>query len=120
MHALGCGVYPQLLAAYTLGGLFAGIAGALSAQVTNVVGLDTLAFQLSTGALVMLVVGGVRRLSGAVIGAVVYMVIQRVASAYNPHYWLFMIGFLLIVSMLALPNGLIAVIDRFVPASRRR
>src|SRR3546814_4730504 len=51
-------IYPQLLKLYVLAGAFAGIAGGLSAQITQVVGLDSLGFSLSAEALVMLVLGG--------------------------------------------------------------
>jgi branched-chain amino acid transport system permease protein len=108
MLALGCGVYNHLLVVFTIGGLFAGFAGALSAQAAQVVGLSSLSFTNSGDALVMLIVGGTGKLAGALIGTVVFMVIQHVASNLNPYHWMFVIGFLLIFAVLVLPRGLVS------------
>jgi branched-chain amino acid transport system permease protein len=101
MTALGTSVRGQLLKLYALSGAFAGISGALSAQVTQIVGLDTLGFDLSAEALVMLVLGGAGSLFGAVAGTVAFMGIHHMASAINPYHWLFIIGGMLIVVVLA-------------------
>ncbi len=114
MPLLGCNVYLHLLAVFTIGGIFAGIAGTLEAQTTGIVGLSTLGFSLSAMAIVMLVLGGTRRLPGAILGTVVYLVVQRVASTVNPGYWLFVVGVLLILTLTFAPNGLMQIIDAIV------
>jgi branched-chain amino acid transport system permease protein len=111
MQALGSDVHRQLLVVFTIGGFFAGLAGALTAQTSQVVGLSSLGFSASGDALVMLIVGGSRRLSGAIIGTIVFMVIHHFASAINPYHWQFVIGALLVACVLALPNGLVGLID---------
>jgi len=111
MAALGNNVYRQLLVTFTIGGLFAGVAGALAAQTSHVVGLSTLSFHTSGEALVMLIVGGSRRLPGAILGTVIFLLVQHVASAINPYHWLFLIGALLILCVLALPGGLMGLVD---------
>lgn len=117
--ALGGRVYPHLLAVYTVGGFLAGIAGALTAQTSKVANLSTLDFQTSTGVVVMMVLGGRRRLSGAVLGTVAFMTIQHIASTLNPHHWLFVIGLMLIFVLVVLPEGLIGIVDRTVLLVRR-
>ena len=111
MRALGCNTYRHLLIVFTIGGLFAGLAGALSAQVAQVVGLSSLSFSTSGDALVMLIVGGSARLPGALIGTVVFMIVEHVAATVNPYHWLFIIGGLLIVTVLLLPGGLVSLVD---------
>ena len=113
MAALGSSVRVQLLKLYALSGLFAGIAGALSAQVNQIVGLDTLGFDLSAEALVMLVLGGAGNLFGAIAGTAVFMTIHHIASAINPYHWLFIIGGMLVVVVL-MPR------ERWSAAIRRR
>ena len=83
--------------------MFAGAAGALSAQTTAVVGLDSLSFSLSAEVLVMLILGGVGRLSGALIGATVFLLLHHTASSINPYHWLFVVGGLLMLVVLAPP-----------------
>jgi branched-chain amino acid transport system permease protein len=114
VEALGGRVYPHLLAVYTVGGLLAGVAGALTAQTSNVANLTMLDFQTSAGVVVMMVLGGRRRLSGAVLGTVAFMTIQHIASTLNPHHWLFVIGLMLILVLVVLPEGLIGIVDRAI------
>lgn len=92
MAALGTPVFARLLALYTLAGGLAGAAGALSAQTHAIVGLDSLGFALSAEALVMLVLGGTGRLTGAVVGATLFTVLHHTAASINPYHWLFVIG----------------------------
>lgn len=113
MTALGCHVYGHMLTMYALGGVFAGIAGALMAQTTQVVGLSSLGFAWSAEALVMLVLGGMGRLWGAVVGTVLFMVVHHFASAIDPFKWMFVIGGLLIAVVLLFPSGLVDTAGRY-------
>ncbi len=113
MAALGTPIRAQLLKLYALSGAFAGIAGALAAQVAQIVGLDTLGFELSAEALVMLVLGGAGNLYGAIAGTAVFMFVHHVASSINPYHWLFIIGGMLVFVVLA-PR------DRWMAALRAR
>jgi len=103
MAALGTPVFARLLAMYTLAGALAGAAGAVSAQTNAIVGLDSLGFPLSAEALVMLVLGGAGRLSGALVGAAVFTLLHHTAASINPYHWLFVIGGALMVVVLVPP-----------------
>jgi len=119
VEALGGRVYPHLLAVYTVGGLLAGFGGALTAQTSKVANLSMLDFQTSAGVVVIIVLGGRRRLSGAVLGTVAFMTIQHIASTLNPQHWLFVIGLMLIFVLIVLPEGLIGIVDQLVLLARR-
>lgn len=112
IRAMGASVFPQLLKMYAVSGSVAGLAGALAAVTTGVVGLDSLGFERSAAALVMLVLGGAGWLYGAVLGAVVFVVFEHVVSSINPFHWLSMVGALLILVVLLLPRGLRSLADR--------
>ncbi len=101
MAAIGVPVRSRLVAAFTLGAAIAGIAGALLAQTTQFVGLDTLGFQRSAEILIMLVLGGTGRLYGAIVGAAVFMLAQDFLAGVNPVYWQFWLGLLLVVFVFA-------------------
>src|SRR5450759_3736248 len=75
MPAIGVSVPRKLIAIYTVGAGIAGIAGALLAQTTQFVGIDTLGFPRSAELMIMLVLGGSGYLYGALIGAAVFMVL---------------------------------------------
>lgn len=120
MASLGCNVRRHLMTVYTIGGIFAGIAGALSAQVTQVVGLSSLGFAHSAEVLVILVLGGTGRLWGAIVGTVVFMVVHEVAAAVDPFRWMFVIGGLLLLVVLVLRGGITGSIARALERLRNR
>jgi branched-chain amino acid transport system permease protein len=76
MPAIGANVDRRLKVVFTIGAAVAGVAGALLAQTTQFVGLDSLGFPRSAELLIMLVLGGTGRLYGALVGAAVFMVAQ--------------------------------------------
>jgi branched-chain amino acid transport system permease protein len=111
MRAIGTPVWWRLVAIYAISGAMAGTAGALSAQTTRFVGLNTLHVLISGIAVVMLVLGGTKRLYGAFIGAAIYVVVQDIAAKVNPFYWMFVIGGLLMATVMFLEGGLMEVLD---------
>lgn len=116
MPALGTPVARRLVAAFTLGAAMAGVAGALLAQTTQFVGLDTLAFHRSADVLVMLVLGGAGRLYGALVGTAVFMVAQDRLAGMDPAYWQFWLGLLLVAIVFLAHGGILGAVD----ALRRR
>jgi branched-chain amino acid transport system permease protein len=107
MPAIGAPTHTHIRTVYTIAAIMAGIAGAVLAQTTETVSLESLGFQRSADVLVMLIVGGTGRLYGGLIGAAVYMVARDQLSGLNPQYWYFWIGLLLIAVVMLLPNGLL-------------
>jgi len=106
MPAIGSPVRHRLTAIYTIAGGVAGVAGALLAQTTQFVGLEVLGFERSAYCVVMLVLGGVGWLYGALVGAAVFMIAQDVLSSINPVYWQFWLGLLLILVVLFARGGI--------------
>jgi branched-chain amino acid transport system permease protein len=100
-RAIGIPVNRRLVAIYTVSAAYAGVAGALLAQTTQFVSLDVLAFHRSADVLLVLVIGGVGYLYGGLIGAVVFKILQDVLSAWTPQYWMFWIGLILVLLVLA-------------------
>lgn len=119
MRAIGTPVFRHLLWVYALGGAVAGLAGALSAQTTQVVGLSNFSFELSAEGLVMLAIGGVGHLAGALLGVPAFMIVRHVTAAINPYHWLLVIGVLLVVTVLFLPGGLYSVGGRWLRRTGR-
>ena len=96
MHAIGAPVFRRRLIAYTISAALAGISGALIAQTTSFVGIDSLSLDRSGTILIMLIMGGVGRLYGAFIGVPLYMIAQDRFSSIDPVYWYFWIGLLMV------------------------
>ncbi len=98
--AVGVSTSRRIVAIYALSAAYAGVAGALIAETTQIVSLDLFAFHRSADTLLMLIIGGVGYLYGGLIGAGVFIVIRDVISAATPEYWEFWIGALLVALVL--------------------
>jgi branched-chain amino acid transport system permease protein len=119
MRVIGAPVLSQLTLAYVMSAILAGVAGSLSAQTNAFVSLDVLTLDLSLYALAMLVLGGIGRLYGALLGAAIYMTVQYFTAQWDPYYWMLSIGFLLILVVRFWRGGLLgafaAARNRLVP-----
>jgi branched-chain amino acid transport system permease protein len=119
VRAMGVAPFPRLLAMFALSGGVAGLAGALSAISTGVVALDSLSFEKSAEALVMLILGGKGTLVGGVLGAAVFVWFEHFFANINPFHWNVLLGLSLTAIVLILPNGLFGLTARW-PARRGR
>lgn len=106
MRAVGTPVWWRLLAIYGISAAMAGSAGALLAHSTRFVGLSSLSLETSGIVTVMLILGGTRRLYGAFIGAAIYYFVQDATAKINPYFWEFVVGLMLIATVLFLESGL--------------
>ena len=116
MPAIGAPSPAHIRKIYTIAAVLAGAAGALLAQTTETVSLETLSFGRSADVLVILILGGAGRLYGGLLGAIIYMVARDQFSGINPQYWYFWIGTLLIAVVIFLPNGILGGLARLAPA----
>jgi branched-chain amino acid transport system permease protein len=98
--ALGISTSRRIVAIYVLAAGYAGAAGALLAQTTQIVSLDLFDFHRSADVLLMLIIGGAGYLYGGIIGAAIFIVLRDVISSATPEYWEFWIGALLVVLVL--------------------
>ena len=77
-RASAISVYWMRLAAFTLSGFVMGIAGVLHAHFLGTISIDTFFLGLTFITLTMLVVGGMKSLSGAVLGVVVISLVTDI------------------------------------------
>ena len=98
--ALGIATSRRMIAIYTISAAYAGAAGALLAQTTQIVSLDLFDFHRSADVMLMLIIGGAGYLYGGIIGAAVFIMLRDVISAATPEYWEFWIGALLVALVL--------------------
>lgn len=110
-QALGFDTHRLRICAFVVSGAVAGVAGSLYAHYVGFI--DPEAFQpfLSLEILVMVVVGGLYRIDGAVIGALFVSVLPDVLGV-SPDYWTIVMGAVLILAVTLLPGGLAAQVDR--------
>src|SRR6478752_8397559 len=120
MPAIGAPVARRLRTIFTIAAAVAGVAGALLAQTTQFVGIDTLGFPRSAELMILLVLGGTGRLYGGLVGAAIFMIAQDYLSGIDPVYWQFWIGFFLIVIVLFAHGGILGGLDALRARLRAR
>jgi branched-chain amino acid transport system permease protein len=108
---LGVSTAHRKMIAFTISATIAGMAGALLAQTTQIVALETLSFERSVSALVMLIVGGLGTLIGGFIGAAAFIWARDALSALHPVYWMFWLGLVLIALVLTTRGGLVGALN---------
>ena len=112
MRATGFSTYPYKLAAFVLSGGIAGYAGFLFAAKDGFVNPELLSWHLSGSLLVMIILGGLGDLRGAVLGAFAYTLLQEafkseaIFGSFARH-WHLGLGLTIILSVALLPRGLI-------------
>ena len=111
MQAIGVDPYRYQLVAYTMSGAIAGLAGALYANHSEFVSPALMSWHRSGELIVMVVLGGVGTLHGAIIGALAYFALEEVLAGVTEH-WRIILGLLLVVIVLAGRGGLTAMLGR--------
>ena len=102
--AIGIDVRAQQWAAFTFAGLFAGLAGALFAFSKGSISPEALSVTRSVDGLVMVLLGGIQTLTGPLWGAVLFTWLQD-AVARGIDYWRAVIGGVILLLVLAFPQG---------------
>ena len=119
MQAVGSPVASRLRTAYALSAAVAGVAGGLLAQTTQFVGIESIGFERSAEALIVLVLGGTGRLYGGLVGALVYMLVHDAFADLDPAYWMFGLGLFLIAAALMGRGGILGALSHLTKRSPR-
>jgi branched-chain amino acid transport system permease protein len=103
-EAIGIDVQAVQWAAFSIAGVFAGLAGALYAFSKGSISPETLSVPRSVDALVMVFLGGVQTLTGALWGAALFTWLEDTVSR-DFEYWRATIGAVILALVLAFPQG---------------
>jgi branched-chain amino acid transport system permease protein len=96
--------------AFVIAGFAAGIGGALFAYLKGSVFPDVLGIPLSVDALVMVLLGGVETVSGAVVGAIVYKALSIWLVSQTDLSKLVLGGFIVLI-VVAFPKGIVGILE---------
>jgi branched-chain amino acid transport system permease protein len=124
MRSLGYPVFTYKLGAFVFAGALAGIAGYLAASQFGFVNPEILAWHHSGTVLMMVILGGMGKLHGPLIGAFAYVLLQEffsassVFGAYAKH-WQLAMGGLIVLIVLVLPHGLADLFERVARLNER-
>ncbi len=112
MRAVGFRTYAYKLAAFVLAGALAGLAGFLLALKDGFVNPELLSWHESGAVLLMIILGGIGHLRGAVLGAVAFVLLKELYGSPAlvgrlAEHWQLTLGLTIIVFVALLPKGLI-------------
>jgi branched-chain amino acid transport system permease protein len=105
--------------AFCIGSLFAGMAGGIYSQYNSVITPSAFGFIYAVYGVIYMIVGGARRFSGPIIGAIILTFVPesaRVLKGYQPY--IFAVVVMLIIAFM--PEGLVSLPDRFMKLVRGR
>ena len=112
MRAAGFATYPYKLAAFVVAAMLAGVAGFLYALKDGYVNPEILSWHQSGAVLLMIILGGLGSLRGAVFGAIAFVALQEfyqsqaIFGSFAKH-WQLPLGLTIIAFVALMPKGLI-------------
>ena len=112
MRAAGFSTYFYKLAAFVIAGGIAGLAGALLAAKDGAVNPELLSWHESGAVLIMLILGGIGSLRGAVLGAIAFTLLKELYRSQGlvgglADHWQMTLGLTIIACVALMPKGLI-------------
>ncbi|MDR3601676.1 MAG: branched-chain amino acid ABC transporter permease [Desulfosporosinus sp.] len=105
-ESLGINVKRHRLTAFVIAGFFAGVAGVLFILVERSVAPSLLFWNKSAEILIMCLMGGLTVFMGPTLGAAILVVLSMIVGLYT-EYWLLVLGLLLLILVLFLPQGIL-------------
>ncbi len=115
MRAMGYATFRYKLAAFTVAGGLAGLAGYLWGAQSGFVNPELMGFHMSAHAIVMLILGGMGNFAGAIVGAFSFEILlslfKDLPSDLGKHWQLWMGSFIVLIVIFA-PRGLMGLWER--------
>ena len=105
-EAIGINVKRVHWIAFAIAGAMAGVAGGLFAFAKGSISPETVAIGRSIDGLVMVLLGGIQTLTGPIVGASFFAVLQDTVMRQT-EYWRALLGAIILVLVLAFPAGIV-------------
>jgi branched-chain amino acid transport system permease protein len=119
MRAMGFGTFGYKLAAFTLAGALAGLAGYLWGAQTGFINPELMGFHMSAHAIMMVILGGMGNFAGAIVGAFAFEMLLHEAKdlptigSFNAgKHWQLWTGLFIVLVVAFAPRGLLGVLER--------
>ncbi|TAL75680.1 MAG: branched-chain amino acid ABC transporter permease [Burkholderiaceae bacterium] len=120
VDAFGYSVFRVQLASYVMSGVITGIAGFLLANLTQFASPSYIAWHVSGDLIVMVVIGGIGLVTGPLVGAIAYLVLEEVLKGWTTHWMLIMGPIIVLIALLGRNqfSWLKACLQRPAPSAR--
>jgi branched-chain amino acid transport system permease protein len=124
MRAMGFGTFNYKLAAFTLAGALAGLAGYLWGAIGGFVNPELMGFHMSAHAIMMVILGGMGNFGGAIVGAFAFEYLLHVfkdlptIAGYNiGKHWQLTMGIFIVLTVIFAPRGLLGLLQKLLQIS---
>lgn len=121
MRAMGFGTFGYKLAAFTLAGGLAGLAGYLWGAQTGFVNPELMGFHMSAHAIMMVILGGMGNFAGAIVGAFAFEFLLHefkdlptIGSFNAGKHWQLWMGLFIVLLVAFAPRGLLGLVERLL------
>ena len=121
MRAMGYGVLGYKLAAFTVAGALAGLAGYLWGAQTGYINPELMGFHMSAHAIMMVILGGMGNFAGAIVGAFafeyllhVFKDLPQVGSVNLGKHWQLWMGLFIVLLVTFAPRGVLGLLEKFM------
>ena len=121
MRALGYGVFGYKLAAFTVAGALAGLAGYLWGAQTGYINPELMGFHMSAHAIMMVILGGMGNFAGAIVGAFafeyllhVFKDLPTIGSVNLGKHWQLWMGLFIVLLVTFAPRGILGLFEKFM------
>lgn len=111
MEFLGVRVERYVWAAFAIAGFVSALAGTLNALLFNFAAPQDLHWILSGNFVIMIVLGGMHRFFGPLLGALIFVVAQDYLSSVTQN-WMSFIGLIFVLIVLLFPKGILGMFAR--------
>jgi branched-chain amino acid transport system permease protein len=112
-EAIGLDVKRVHWLAFAIAGAACGIAGGLFAFAKGSISPETIGVSRSIDGLVMVLLGGIQTLTGPIVGASVFAVLQD-SVMRQTEYWRALLGLIILLLVLAFPSGIVGGIAKLL------
>lgn len=109
VEAVGLAPYRLRLVAFVISGAVTGLAGALFADLNRFVSPSMLSWHMSGEIMILIILGGIARLSGPVAGAMLFIALEYFLEDLS-HYWHVYLGAILLGVVLFARGGVVGLI----------
>ena len=109
VETAGISPYRLRLVIFVISGMITGLAGALFADLNRFVSPSMFSWQTSGEIMVFVILGGVARLAGPVVGAIVFIALEHFLGGLSD-YWHIYLGVLLLLIVLFARGGIIGLL----------
>jgi branched-chain amino acid transport system permease protein len=107
----GVPVRKYRLIAFTIAGLYAGLAGALLPPLENTVTPPIAHWSMSAEPVLATLMGGIHAFSGPIVGAFLFLVIKDIIFRFT-EYWLIWFGVIVVALVMGFPGGIMSIFER--------